>query len=140
MWRKRTRRSLYDLHQDRSLSVARCGCSPATDITVKSKFMSAMFVFVVLSVTGATARAPKYEPGGWCCLCMCHALDENKCAPVCVRMQHGWKKIIEEPEMKSCTKSCLRHGVKQIFPEQFDTMDTPKSSRALITPVHLPPD
>jgi hypothetical protein len=98
-----------------------------------------MFVFAVLSVTGATARAPKYEPGGWCCLCMCHALDENKCAPACVRLQHG-RKIIEEPEMKSCTKSCLRHGVTQVFPEQFGSMDAPKSSPAPITSAHLPLD
>jgi hypothetical protein len=45
---------------------------------------------------------------------MCHSVDENKCAGVCVKMQHGTK-IIEEPEMKACTKSCLRHAVKQIF-------------------------
>jgi hypothetical protein len=29
-------------------------------------------------------------------------------------MQRGTK-IVEEPEMKACTKSCLRHGVRQIF-------------------------
>lgn len=32
-------------------------------------------------------------------------------------MQHGTK-IIEEPEMKSCTKSCLRQGVKQVKYQQ----------------------
>jgi hypothetical protein len=84
---------------------------------MKRKFPSAVLGFVLasLSLTGATPQVQKYEPGGWCCLCMCHSIDENKCARVCVQMQHGTK-IIEEPEMKACTKTCLRYGVKQIFP------------------------
>jgi hypothetical protein len=78
--------------------------------------LSAVFVIVLVSssVTGASPQLPTNEPGGLCCLCMCHSVDENKCAGVCVKMQHGTK-IIEEPEMKACTKSCIRHAVKQIF-------------------------
>ena len=81
-----------------------------------TKFMTAVFVVVLasLSMTGASRQETLDEPGGLCCLCMCHSADENKCARECVKMQHGTK-IIEEPEMKACTKSCLRHGVKQIF-------------------------
>ena len=77
---------------------------------------SAVFLIVLVSssLTGAPRPVPTTEPGGLCCLCMCHSADENKCARVCVKMQHG-AKIIEEPEMKACTKSCLRHSVKQIF-------------------------
>jgi hypothetical protein len=71
-----------------------------------------MVVFAALCMMGA-APAPKGSPAGWCCLCMCRSVDESKCAPVCVKMQHG-KKIIEEPEMKACTKTCLQHGVEQI--------------------------
>lgn len=106
---------------------------------MKSKFTSAILVLALLSVTGANARGPKQEPGAWCCLCMCHAMDENKCARVCVRMQHG-RKIIEEPAMKACTKSCLRHGVKQIFSDEFGNVIVPKSSPAPFNPVHLSVD
>jgi hypothetical protein len=74
-------------------------------------------VFIVflasLSLTGASRPVPTDERGGLCCICMCHAADENKCARMCVQMQHGTK-IIEEPEMKVCTEHCLRQGVKQI--------------------------
>jgi hypothetical protein len=83
-----------------------------------SKFLAAVIVVLAsFCLTGAAPHVQNYEPGGWCCLCMCHSLDEHKCAQVCVKMQRG-KKIIEEPQMKSCTKSCLRRGVKQIFPAQ----------------------
>jgi hypothetical protein len=71
-------------------------------------------VFGSLTLTGSTRQLAADEPGGLCCLCMCHSANENKCAPLCVKMQHG-KKIIEEPQMKSCTKSCLRHRVRQVF-------------------------
>jgi hypothetical protein len=121
------------------IGVARSFFAGLLEISVKNRLTSAIVVFALLSVTGATARVPKYEPGGWCCLCMCHAMDENKCAPVCVRMQHG-RKIIEEPEMKSCTKSCLRHGVKQIFSDEFGNVDAPRSSPTPITSVRLPVD
>lgn len=84
---------------------------------MSTKLMSVLAV-ALLPLTGATSRVPKYQPGGWCYLCMCHAVDENKCAQDCIRMQHG-KKIIEEPEMNACTNSCLDHGVKQIFPEEL---------------------
>jgi|SRR5271169_569806 len=79
-------------------------------------FKPAVFIVILASVwlTGASRAVPEDDRGGLCCLCMCHSLDENKCAGVCVQMQHGTK-VIEEPEMKACTKSCLRHGVKQIF-------------------------
>jgi len=71
-------------------------------------------ILASLWLTGASRAVPGDDRGGLCCLCMCHSFDENKCAGVCVQMQHGTK-VIEEPEMKACTKSCLRHGVKQIF-------------------------
>ena len=78
--------------------------------------ISSVFVIVLVSssLTGASPQPPMNEPGGLCCLCMCHSADENKCAGVCVKMQRGTK-IIEEPEMTACTKSCVRHAVKQIF-------------------------
>jgi hypothetical protein len=74
--------------------------------------MYGVVLLAALPLTGA-APLPNGAPGGWCCLCMCHSVDQNKCAQVCIKMQHG-KTVIEEPEMKTCTKSCLRHGVKQI--------------------------
>jgi len=67
-----------------------------------------------LSLTGASRPVAADAPGGLCCLCMCHAADESKCTRACVKMQHGTK-IIEEPEMKTCTRSCLEKGVTQIF-------------------------
>jgi|SRR5215472_9368292 len=85
-------------------------------VRVKRKFLLVVIVFLAsLGLTGTT-RQP-YEPGSWCCLCMCHSVDENKCARLCVKLQQG-KKIVEEPQMKVCTNSCLRHGVKQIFPQE----------------------
>jgi len=69
-------------------------------------------LFAALTLQGATP-APKSEPAGWCCLCLCHAVDESKCSDMCIKMQHGTK-VIEEPEMNSCTKSCERLGVKQV--------------------------
>jgi len=82
---------------------------------IATNFKPAVFIVILASLwlTGA-GQAPSDDRGGLCCLCMCHSYDENKCARVCVKMQHGTK-IIEEPEMKACTKSCLRHGVRQIF-------------------------
>ncbi|HLV87259.1 MAG TPA: hypothetical protein VKV39_09810 [Candidatus Sulfotelmatobacter sp.] len=73
-------------------------------------------LFAALSLQGASP-APKAELSGWCCLCMCHAVDESKCSGECLKMQHS-KRIIEEPEMESCTKSCQRQGVKQVHYEQ----------------------
>lgn len=69
-------------------------------------------LLAALSLQGA-APPSKSEPTGWCCLCMCHAVDESKCSRQCLKMQHG-KRVIEEPEMVSCTKSCARHGVQQV--------------------------
>jgi hypothetical protein len=79
-------------------------------------FKPAVFIVILASLwlTGASRQMPTEERGGLCCLCMCHSADENKCTRECVRMQHGTK-IIEEPEMNACTKSCQRHGVSQIF-------------------------
>jgi len=87
-----------------------------SDRVITKTFKPAVFIVILASLwlTGAARPVPEADRGGLCCLCMCHSLDENKCARVCVRMQHGTK-VIEEPEMKACTKSCLRHGVKQIF-------------------------
>jgi hypothetical protein len=79
---------------------------------MKNRFAFGVVLLTALSLNGA-ARPPKVEPGGWCCLCMCHAVDENKCAQVCIKMQHGTR-VIEEPEMVACTKSCQRIGVKRV--------------------------
>ncbi len=73
-------------------------------------------MLALLPLSGAISRVRKPEPGGWCCLCMCHAVDENTCARACIQMQHG-QDIIEEPQMEACTKSCLQKGVRQIVPE-----------------------
>jgi len=77
--------------------------------------MRALFGIVLLaalSLQGAVP-APKAEPAGLCCLCMCHSADESKCSRQCVEMQHS-KRIIEEPEMNACTDSCRQDGVKQV--------------------------
>ena len=74
----------------------------------------ALFAVVAsLALTGVSRPVAQPERA-LCCLCTCHSVDENRCAQVCVKMQHGTK-IIEEPEMNACTRSCLRHGVQQIF-------------------------
>jgi hypothetical protein len=56
---------------------------------------------------------------------MCHSVDEKKCSKVCIRIQQG-KRVIDEPEINTCTTSCLRKGVKQIFPEKEWKLDDPK--------------
>ena len=71
-------------------------------------------VLASLPLTGVSRPVQGREHGGLCCLCACHSFDENQCAQDCVKMQHGTR-IIEEPEMNACTKSCMRHGVRQIF-------------------------
>lgn len=53
------------------------------------------------------------EPHANCCLCACHAKDETKCSKLCIRLQHG-KKVVMEPEMNVCTKSCQRVKVKKV--------------------------
>lgn len=88
---------------------------------MSTKLVSVL-TLALLPLTGGTSGVQKDQPGGWCCLCMCHAVDENKCAQPCIRMQHDTR-IIEEPEMNACTKSCLDHGVKQIFPEDTKTSE-----------------
>lgn len=94
---------------------------PQTNMNVRNRtstknFKPAVFIVILASLwlTGASGQVPTQVRGGLCCLCMCRSADENKCARDCVRMQHGTK-IIEEPEMKACTKSCLGHGVSQVF-------------------------
>lgn len=84
-----------------------------TSMRKSPKFAIVAVVLAALPLTGVSRRAQQRERG-LCCLCMCHSVDENQCAQVCIKMQHGTK-IIEEPEMNVCTKSCLRHGVSQIF-------------------------
>jgi hypothetical protein len=74
----------------------------------------AIVVVASLLLTGDSRPAPLDEAGGLCCLCMCHSVDETKCAHDCVRMQHGTR-VIEEPQMQACTKTCQRQGVKQIY-------------------------
>jgi len=70
-------------------------------------------VLASLPLTGVSRPLPKKERA-LCCLCMCHSADENQCSQACVKMQHGTK-IIEEPAMNACTRSCLKQGVRQIF-------------------------
>lgn len=77
------------------------------------KFAVFAVVLASLPLTGVSRPAQQRERA-LCCLCMCHSVDERQCAQACVDMQHGTK-IIEEPEMNACTKSCLKHGVRQIF-------------------------
>lgn len=83
---------------------------------MRGTFRCALFMVSLagLSLTGASRPVAADAPGGLCCLCMCHAADESKCTRACVKMQHGTK-IIEEPEMKTCTRSCLQKGVTQVF-------------------------
>lgn len=77
------------------------------------KFAILAVLLASLPLTGVSRPAPKRERA-LCCLCMCHSVDENQCTQACVRMQQG-RKIIEEPEMNACTKSCVKQGVRQIF-------------------------
>ena len=77
------------------------------------KFAVVAVVLAALPLTGVSRPAQQRERA-LCCLCTCHSFDENQCAKACINMQRGTK-IIEEPEMNACTKSCLRHGVRQIF-------------------------
>jgi len=81
--------------------------------------MRTLFGIVLLAALSLQGAAPmsKSEPAGWCCLCMCHAVDESKCSRECIQMQHG-KRVIEEPEMVSCTQSCQSLGVKQVRYDQ----------------------
>jgi len=72
------------------------------------KFTATLFLLLALS----NHNAPP-DPHPNCCLCMCRAKDETRCSRMCVRLQHG-KKIVEEPEMKVCTRVCKRKGVKTI--------------------------
>jgi len=77
------------------------------------KFAVLAVVLAALPMTGVSRPAAQRERA-LCCLCTCHSFDENQCAQVCIKMQRGTK-IIEEPEMNACTKSCLRQRVRQIF-------------------------
>jgi hypothetical protein len=77
------------------------------------KFAIFAVVLASLPLTGVS-RPVADSRGGLCCLCMCHSVDETQCSRDCIRMQHGTK-IVEEPEMKACTKTCLKQGVRQIF-------------------------
>lgn len=83
---------------------------------MRGPFRYALFIVTLagLSLTGASGPVAADEPAGLCCLCMCHSADESKCTRECVKMQHGTK-IIEEPEIKTCTRSCIQKGVTQIF-------------------------
>jgi hypothetical protein len=83
-----------------------------TSMKRSPKFAVLAVVLAALPLTGVSRPTSKRERA-LCCLCMCHAIDENQCAPACLKMQHGTR-IIEEPEMNACTKSCLKQGVRQI--------------------------
>jgi len=93
------------------------------------KFAVLAVVLISLPLTGVSRPSGKRERA-LCCLCMCHSVDENRCAPVCVNMQHGTK-IIEEREMNACTKSCVKQGVRQIFFSEDGTqfVITPASTK-----------
>ena len=84
-----------------------------TSMKLSPKFAVLAVVLISLPLTGVSRPAAKRERA-LCCLCMCHSVDENQCAQECVNMQHG-SKIIEEPDMNACTKSCVNRGVRQIF-------------------------
>ena len=74
---------------------------------------------ILLSICLLTpAMAKKNDGGGWCCLCNCHSRDQNKCATMCIHMQHS-KKIIEEPGINACTRACKAHGVPKIPPHDL---------------------
>jgi hypothetical protein len=85
-----------------------------TSMRKSPKFAIVAVVLAALPLTGVSLRPAQQRERGLCCLCMCHSVDESQCTQVCINMQHGTK-IIEEPEMNACTKSCLRYGVRQIF-------------------------
>ena len=76
------------------------------------KFALLAVIVASLPLTGVS-RSVQQRERALCCLCECHSFDENQCATACIHMQRG-SKIIEEPEMNACTKSCLRHGVREI--------------------------
>jgi hypothetical protein len=91
----------------------------------------AIFAVLLASLPLTGVSRPAQEGGGGlCCLCMCHSVDETRCSRECVRMQHGTK-IIDENEMNSCTKTCLKHGVRQIFFSEDGTrfVVTPSSNK-----------
>ena len=77
------------------------------------RFALLAVVVASLTLTGVSRPVAPRERA-LCCLCDCHSMDENRCARVCVKMQHG-RKIIAEAAMNACTRSCLRHGVRQIL-------------------------
>lgn len=93
------------------------------------KFAILAVLLASLPLTGVS-RPVGDQQGGLCCLCLCHSVDETQCSRDCVRMQHGTK-IIEESEMNSCTKTCLKHGVRQIFFSEDGTrfVVTPSASK-----------
>ena len=69
-------------------------------------------ILAALPLTGVS-RPVGEQVHALCCLCMCHSVDETQCAQACIKMQHGTK-IVEEPAMNACTKTCLKQGVRQI--------------------------
>ena len=86
--------------------------------------MKSVTIFITLvlmwfSTLALTSSFGAEEIHSNCCLCMCRAKDETKCSRMCIRLQHG-KKIVEEPEMKKCTKTCERKHVEQV---QYDPKD-----------------
>lgn len=100
-----------------------------TSMNWSPKFAVLAVVLISLPLTGVSRPSGKRERA-LCCLCMCHSVDENQCAQVCVKMQHGTK-VIEEPEMNACTKSCVKQGVRQIFFSEDGTqfVITPASTK-----------
>lgn len=73
--------------------------------------VTALLLCLTLPMAARTTK-PTPEVHSNCCLCSCAAADETKCSTMCIRLQHS-RRIIEEPEMNVCTKTCKRHGVRR---------------------------
>ena len=84
-----------------------------TSMTRSPKIAIFAVILAALPLTGEPRPVGEQEHA-LCCLCMCHSVDETQCAQACIKMQHGTK-IVEEPAMNACTKTCLKHGVRQIL-------------------------
>lgn len=81
--------------------------------------MKTLLTFLLLTSLVNKGTAPKVKlpsvPGGPCCLCECGSVDQNHCSRMCVRLQHSHR-VVEEPEMRICTKTCEEAGVERTHP------------------------
>jgi len=67
--------------------------------------LASFLLFLVMSTQQSHLTVPKDDGSGSCCLCECGSKAQDKCSHLCVRLQHG-KEIIEEPQMKVCSRLC----------------------------------